>query len=136
MKTSIKKTLLSILLATLWLVIIALLNLVKIGEVSLAYRFSMAVLGFVSGWNIAKLTEKIFKKFEKRKKDAQLKFYPMKTEKLCNECEYGFFNNCCNICKCSECEMKANPKCLCLTIKAGDPCPYFKKYEEKEGADE
>ncbi len=67
MKQKIKKVITLFLLATLWIVIVVLLNLVKIGGGSITYFLAMAVFGYTSGRGIVILTEKIFEKLEKRK---------------------------------------------------------------------
>lgn len=274
MKTSIKKTLTLLLLATLWTVIIALLDLVKIGGGSITYFFAMAVFGYTSGCVVVKLTGKIFEKIESRKeakkeaeeeeklreelnslnpgdilfllgfndvyeyiivkktygpyltfsirpvdgrkfsgvwdfeihnykktffptreeaeavlakrgkltvaskqyhcKDCDKDYtytnfdvhpkccsfcggelietteagkillslfysvehekaeeYPIKSEKLCSECKYCWGNRGCDIDRWFSDEMNRR----CLTIKNGDPCPYFKKFEPKAGAE-
>ena len=192
MKTSIKKILTSLLLATLWTVIVALLNLVKIGGGSITYFFAMAVFGYTSGCVVVKLTNKIFEKLEKRKaaltkkknlpvvskeyhckncgenfkynnptgtpkycsycggelaetteagkilsqlfysvEHEKAEEYPIKSEKLCSECKYCWGNRGCDIDRWFSDEMNRR----CLTIKNGDPCPYFKKFEPKEGAE-
>lgn len=190
MKTGIKKAITSFLLATLWIVIVVLLNLVEIGGGSITYFLAMAVFGLTSGRGIVILTEKIFEKLEKRKaalakkkippvvsKEYHCKkcgeqftynnptntpkycsycsgelaetteagkilselFYsvehepPIKTRELCKMCEYWWDTHNCKQTNCGDCENKTKHKsCLCLTIKHGDPCPYFKKFEERE----
>lgn len=67
MKTSIKKTLLSILLAIIALGLVIGLSLIEIGKFSLAYYLAMFVLGCEIGDNAGKRTEKIFEKIESRK---------------------------------------------------------------------
>ncbi len=61
---------------------------------------------------------------------------PIKSATLCQDkCKYGFDNNNCRSRKCNDCKMNGEYKCICVTVKGGQPCPYFERYE-KEGAEE
>ena len=53
----------------------------------------------------------------------------------CEKCKYGYDNNRCRIRECNDCKMHGKYECICVTIKNGQPCPYFERYE-KEGAEE
>lgn len=56
---------------------------------------------------------------------------PIKSEKLCSGCKYCWGNRGCDIDRWFSDEMNRR----CLTIKNGDPCPYFKRFEKKEGSE-
>ena len=72
-----------------------------------------------------KLGHKI-KIVNKKKPEAVRGFY------WCSRCYYGtYFDG--GICKdCTGCDNKTKKgRCRCLSIKVGDPCPYFKEREDK-----
>lgn len=71
-------------------------------------------------------------------KAEEIPTFPIKNNALCNKCEYGYSNHCvkwhgpCT----EECKMYVRERCQCKTIEAGQPCPYFKRFEKKAGAEE
>lgn len=60
---------------------------------------------------------------------------PVKTKDLCERCKYHFRRWCDakQGCSCIECEhFSKDNECLCLTVKANTPCPYFKEADDDE----
>lgn len=60
---------------------------------------------------------------------------PVKTSDLCERCKYHFRRWCDAKCECSclGCEhFSKDNECLCLTVKANTPCPYFKEADDDE----
>lgn len=60
---------------------------------------------------------------------------PIKSKDLCEACKYDFCNWCQGVCggDCGVCDnMDEKGACLCLTIEANTPCPYFKEGEANE----
>ena len=71
-------------------------------------------------------------------KEEEIPTLPIKNDELCNKCEYGYDNHCSNWhgpCSVGGCKMYAVEGCRCNTVATGDPCPYFKRFEKKEGAE-
>lgn len=58
----------------------------------------------------------------------------IKTEKLCNSCEFGFRNNCINKANCQKCGVynSETGDCKCLAVKEGEECNYYKEFKENE----
>ena len=61
----------------------------------------------------------------------------VKSYDLCSKCEYSYLNHNCGEQSCRDCENHKDCAggCRCLIIEKGDLCPYFKRFEKKEGAE-
>ena len=57
--------------------------------------------------------------------------YHIKTEELCESCEYNFHAGCHGR-HCDQCEMRDEDAghCYCITIDTGEECPCYKEYKE------
>lgn len=49
----------------------------------------------------------------------------IKSEDLCNRCEYGYYMHCANMQTCAKCGMYTGETCKCTEVKKHTPCPYF-----------
>lgn len=60
---------------------------------------------------------------------------PTRTELFCRACQWSINHKCGHIETCDRrCPMYNEQvgKCKCLTVKTGDPCPYFKKWDGEQ----
>lgn len=60
---------------------------------------------------------------------------PIKTDSLCRSCRWSIHNKCGLLKPCDEnCPMhlEQDDGCKCLTIKHGDPCPYFVRWDGEQ----
>ena len=67
----------------------------------------------------------------------KIKVMPRKSGTLCNRCVNSFKNRCKEYLfdsdrACEGCPVYfgESEKCLCLVIKEGNPCPFFKRYKK------
>jgi hypothetical protein len=63
---------------------------------------------------------------------SKIRAYPIKSEKLCARCMYGWGNGCKFSVDCNQCDMHIEPtknlmECYCCSIRFGDPCKRFKR---------
>ena len=67
----------------------------------------------------------------KLKREIKVKVTALRTEKLCEQCKYGWTNNDCKAKYCNLCEMRGLKRCNCLSVEDRQPCPYFVRYKRE-----
>lgn len=56
---------------------------------------------------------------------------PIMSETLCKKCKFGG-DEFCMARRCGSCELFNGKRCVCTTVAAGQPCPYFERAEEAQ----